>query len=225
MQQNALFILLIYESERGFIMYTYKCRVCDEGIVKENGDVYTCDSCGCIYTEYHINKMNPIEEDAPKKVFDVSADPDILYCENIYLSAVDAVKKSRDENTLIWSANRFAMIPGYKDSAELRDKCLKAAEIKRKDELYFKAIHLISQELIPSLREAREILFKIKGFRNADELIIECENDILYFASKSLINSPDYRNFESAIKNFESLGNWRDSEEIVKRYRVSAMIV
>ena len=101
--------------------------------------------------------------------------------EGIYDEATETMEVAESQEEYEEAAELFESISHYKDSAERAKKCRENAEIARKDAVLAEAeatVENFTSELIDDYEEAIKLLKQIPGWKNADELIIKCDQKI-----------------------------------------------
>lgn len=98
--------------------------------------------------------------------------------EGIYGSAVRLMDSADSEEKFKKAADIFKTVNGYRDSATLAAKCLEKAEIMRKDGIYESAKSKMSKSGIKDFESARTVFKSIPGWKDADEMVLECEKKI-----------------------------------------------
>ncbi len=98
---------------------------------------------------------------------------EITRLDSVYTKAYGIMKSAQNnENALKTAAGMFSSISDYKDSAELAEKCLQDAETARKDYILFMAKSNMVGNNIAAYENAVNILESIKGWKDADDLIV-----------------------------------------------------
>ena len=108
--------------------------------------------------------------------------------EGIYNVATDMMNDAETENAYLAAAEEFLTIPECKNSKELADKCKENAEIARKDAILAGAeeyIRNFKSDSIDDYEDAISLLKQIPGWKNADDLIIECNKKIEEIRAKA----------------------------------------
>lgn len=95
-----------------------------------------------------------------------------------YSEAVEAMNTANSEKGYIEASKLFAGLGDYKDSAELKNKCLENAEIPKKDGLLSKAKNLMESATLYSFTRAVSLLKKIPGWKNSDKMLSDCLKEI-----------------------------------------------
>ncbi len=98
--------------------------------------------------------------------------------ENIYNGIVSRMSVATKSDEFAEAAEQFNQILDYKDSADLQKECRQKAEDTKKDEILSQAEYQMVFNLISSQNAAIELLQSIPGWKNADELIEECNKKI-----------------------------------------------
>ncbi|MGN1480319.1 TIR domain-containing protein, partial [Porcipelethomonas sp.] len=128
----------------------------------------------CIYVNATnaYNKQNYTHASDIFKTIPGYKDSDEMAKECLYLFG-----KYRFEKKIYSDAERtFNKIPDYKDSKKLAEQCHEKVENASKDETLNEAAELMKYSGKADNIKALEKLNSIKGWKNADELIKECEN-------------------------------------------------
>ena len=89
---------------------------------------------------------------------------------------MNIAKSKEDIRTAI---SIFTSLNGYKDSNELKEKCIEKEDGVHKDELLNKAVSRMAENTVEAYADAIALLSNIKGWKNADELKRECEEKSL----------------------------------------------
>ena len=105
--------------------------------------------------------------------------------EEIYNKAKNAMAQNTTEIGYKGAAQLFESIADYKDASILAKKCYEKAEIARKDGILNKAKNEMNGEIASYYEYAIKLLESISGWKNADELIIECKNKIEELKAKA----------------------------------------
>ena len=91
--------------------------------------------------------------------------------EGIYSQAVNSMSSAKTEGDYKAVAQKLNSISHYKDSQKLVEECLEKAEIARKDAVLSEAREKIARNRIETLEVSVKLLEKIKGWKNADEML------------------------------------------------------
>ena len=105
--------------------------------------------------------------------------------EEIYNKAKNAMAQNTTEIGYKGAAQLFESIADYKDASILAKECYEKAEIARKDGILNKAKNEMNGEIASYYECAIKLLESISGWKNADELIIECKNKIEELKAKA----------------------------------------
>ena len=89
---------------------------------------------------------------------------------NAYNGAKNAMTSAKTEEDFKKAADQFKVISEFEDSAALAEECLEKAEIVRKDTILFSAKKIMSDGELGDFMQAVELLEKIPGWKDADEL-------------------------------------------------------
>ena len=129
-------------------------------------------------------------------------------------------------------------IRSWKNANELIKECEKGieqlkikAENDHKDKILNDAKEKMCYSSIENYREAIDILKNIHGWKNADELIIKCQNSIerihieaenerkdkILNDAKSKMNSPTIENFQEAVVWLKQISGWKNANELIKK--------
>ena len=105
--------------------------------------------------------------------------------ERIYVNAIDAMNSANGSIDFDEIEKIFISISGYKDSDLLAKECQEKAEIvlrekekKRKDAILDKAKEKMSFESVVDYEDTIKLLESISGWRDSEQLILECKNKI-----------------------------------------------
>ncbi len=96
----------------------------------------------------------------------------------IYNDALNVMNAANTEDAYKSTANKFKSISGFKDAAELAEKCREKAEICRKEAMYSSAKSKMSGEKVAHYQKAIQIFKTISGWKDTDEQIIICQRKI-----------------------------------------------
>ena len=96
----------------------------------------------------------------------------------IYNDAVNTMNRADSEEAYRSAADSFRGISGFKDADALAENCLNRAELLRKDTSYASAKAKMTGESATSYEEAIHIFKTIPGWKDADELIVLCQQKI-----------------------------------------------
>lgn len=98
--------------------------------------------------------------------------------ESIYNQACDMMRRAGTEEQYKYIASSFDQIAGYRDAEDKAIECREMAETVRKDNIYNAAVNKMSQRLIDAYVSALHMLEKISGWKDADDLILVCQQKI-----------------------------------------------
>ncbi len=99
--------------------------------------------------------------------------------QSIYNKALHIMNSEEStEEDLIHASKLFDSIKDFEDSAELSKKCLEKAENSRKDSVIEEAKKYMLKKNITDFEYAITSLKTISGYKNSDELIAECMQNI-----------------------------------------------
>ncbi len=96
----------------------------------------------------------------------------------VYTKAKKDIYEARMASTCQNVAGVFESISKYKDSASLAKACYEKAESMRKDDILSRGKSEMSIDVISNYQSAIRIFQTIPGWKNADELISVCQNNI-----------------------------------------------
>ena len=96
----------------------------------------------------------------------------------IYNNGVKAMNAAATESAYKSAAATFKTIPGFKDADALADRCLEQAEICRKDAIYQSARSQMTGHGVLGYESAIESFRSILGWKDADALVLTCQNKI-----------------------------------------------
>ena len=96
----------------------------------------------------------------------------------IYNKATDNMESANTEGEFKAAAKKFESIHGFKDTDEKRQQCLEKAEDSRKNAIYDSAIKDMSVDTIKYYEDAIGRFESIRGWRDAEQKIIECRDRI-----------------------------------------------
>ncbi len=97
-----------------------------------------------------------------------------------------AVEKMNTEADYIQARELFREIEGFKDAAELAEKCAGLAEEQHKEQIYKKGIGLMLENDEASFEEAKEVFNTILGYEDSKEMIIRCEQELKEIKEKEI---------------------------------------
>ena len=97
---------------------------------------------------------------------------------NGYNEALSLFNSANSEEQFNEAAEKFRALGEYKDSADKLDRCLRSAEVCRKESLYNKASTLFEGGTPKDISEALEIFRTIEGWKNTEEMIKSCEQTL-----------------------------------------------
>lgn len=134
----------------------------------------------------------------------------------IYNNAVKKMKAADSESSHKSAADIFKTIPGFKDADFLAERCLKRAEICRKDAVYASAKSKMTGEKAASYEEAIGVFKTISGWKDADEQIYACQKKIEEIKAKA--------EAERLEKERQAEIARKEAERIAKRNKKIAII-
>ena len=76
------------------------------------------------------------------------------------------------------AAELFKKLKSHRDAEQMVEACYEKAEILRKDIILYNAIQCMGDNDIPAYEQARDELEGLRGWRNANDLIVECAERI-----------------------------------------------
>ena len=180
-----------------------------------------------------------------KSKLDQAASENENFLENKRLDGIytDATTKERigtSESDFLSAAKLFESILSYKDSVERAKQCrekaerareeakrmAEEAELQRKMSIYQDGCAKLQSGDIETVFRAKELFRSTSGFKDAAEKIIECDREIerlrlarresIYVAAcNALQNGKTESDVSKARKDFELLGDYKDSKEKV----------
>lgn len=171
----------------------------------ENGEAYL----GKLMTELHVRKQVELK-DLPE-IFDENSNYQkaVRYgseTAKAELQGYIAFINTRNENTRLDKAytqakkamslaknvyeyqgasRQFQKLSNYQDAAYLAKKCLELAEIAKKDDIYDEAKEKMKRATVTGYSAAIPLFKKIPGWRDADELIVTCNQKIDELTAKA----------------------------------------
>ncbi len=98
--------------------------------------------------------------------------------DELYNLALNLMKNTRDEVDYLEAAEHFRTLSGHKNSESLMRQCLEFAEAAGKDAILEIASNKMTANTIRPYTEAIELLESIRGWKDADERILECHQEI-----------------------------------------------
>lgn len=103
----------------------------------------------------------------------------------LYKNFVTLMNSAKTEQDFKTAAASFRTIKKYRDSADLAEKCEEKAEITRKDTKLASAKNKMNYLLVDYYEEAIELLKSIPGWKDADELVVKCEETLVEIKEKA----------------------------------------
>lgn len=159
--------------------------------------------------------------------------------ENIYLQAQNILKESDDINELKEAITLFQSVLSWKNSEEQIKKCTnKINQIegqkqkeKANEKCYSQAQNILkASDDINELKEAIILFQSILSWKDSSEKVGEVQNKIVQLENKYdeiylnainiLHNTNSIMQFKKALSMFESIRNWKDSEEQIRKCKV-----
>lgn len=169
--------------------------------------------------EDQIRSIKEVEEN--KKKQSVYERAEALISENTIDSLNEAI-------------NLFGSIYDYSDSQyriaecnELIDTIHETAENNRKQDIYDRAMSLMSKDTDESIKEARDLFVSIVGFKDSESKVLECderaeqlknqriinEKESIYQRAEELLLSKEIKQINEAVVLFASLGEFEDASK------------
>jgi len=141
--------------------------------------------------------------------------------ENAYNAAVKSMNDANNEDSYKKAASKFESILNYKDSEQLKIKCLDLAENSRKEAIYVPAVNLMENAKTEESYKAAASKFEsIINYRDSEQLKIKCldlaENcrkEVIYEAATIDMNTGNHK---EAISKFESIIDYKDSAALIE---------
>lgn len=138
-----------------------------------------------------------------------------------YIAAVEKMNNSVDEEQFLEAASAFDLVPDFKDSAELKNKCRERAEEARKTAIYNAGLELYNHTYHVEIRKSAELFKQIPGFKDADELLASVEEkaetvrkDAFVKNCRLGLNDHDIENMNRAIEGLRAMNGWRGADEL-----------
>ncbi len=135
----------------------------------------------------------------------------------IYTEALRLMNTAHSEKQFKDAANTFKTIIDYKDAQSLEQQCLDKAKIAQKDAIYFFAKQKMEENDIESLEVAIQKCEIISGWKDSDNLIIECKSKIetikekIYNESKEIMRTAKYSvELDKAVELLTRIIDYRD---------------
>ena len=111
-----------------------------------------------------------------------------------YKFALGLMRGGKTASDFTNAANVFDEMPGYRDSEILRSQCLEKAQEIEKDEIYNKAIFLMSGNKVDDYKNAVSEFEKIKDYKDSAQKIEFCNNKIEeIIAPKAIVEKEEPR--------------------------------
>lgn len=98
--------------------------------------------------------------------------------EKAYTQAKKAMSLAKNVYEYQEASRQFQKLSNYQDAADLAKKCLKLAESAKKDDIYDEAKEKMKRATVTGYSAAIPLFKKIPGWRDADELIVTCNQKI-----------------------------------------------
>lgn len=105
--------------------------------------------------------------------------------EGIYNQALNAMSSATNEFKFKQVAKEFKAIKEFKNAAELAEKCFEKAEEARKNNILSIAKDNMQYLLADYYEETIKLLKSIPGWKDADELVIKCEETLSEIKAKA----------------------------------------
>ncbi len=141
--------------------------------------------------------------------------------ENAYNAAVKSMNDANNEYSYKRAASKFESILNYKDSEQLKIKCLDLAENSRKEAIYVSAVNWMENSKTEESYKATASHFKsIIDYKDSEQLRTNCldlaENcrkEAIYEAATIDMNAGNHK---EAISKFESIIDYKDSTALIE---------
>ncbi|MBE6755573.1 MAG: tetratricopeptide repeat protein [Ruminococcaceae bacterium] len=170
------------------------------------------------------NHLESIKEKADKRKLIFGFSRQCEQIEKKYENATSFIRKADKEKkdpfyiqyaakTYERARNLFESLGGYLDSEELAKECKEKFDDMPKEKIRFEAENKMNQTELSQYFEAKELLEKISGWKDADELLLRCEQLIeerqAIIESKKEENAQLIKAVNTAKKLFSCYGNKR----------------
>lgn len=96
----------------------------------------------------------------------------------IYNNATEVMKEATNEESFRDAAMKFESIKEFKDSKELAERCFEQAETYRQNVIYAQAKEHMASTTSITCRKAIAEFQSIPGWKDADQLLAECQNKV-----------------------------------------------
>ena len=140
-----------------------------------------------------------------------------------YQKALAAMNSAKTEEDFKNAEKLFSNVDGnYKDSKQLRQKCLEQAEEMRKLEAYNMALEAFESAVaVEQYQEAEELFKNLEGYKDsvtlAEKCVIEADalrKDAILSMAKEDMSFKNEVGYTSAIRQLEAIPGWKDADEL-----------
>lgn len=136
--------------------------------------------------------------------------------ERTYAAALSIMKQAKSPQELKKAADGFGCISTYKDAEALKNQCLET--------IYAQACDTMSRAALEStLKELSNVFGLIWEYKDSAELqkaclekAEDCRKDAIYRFAVSQMKKAEIPEYEEAIKNFETIQEWKDAKEQIR---------
>lgn len=139
-----------------------------------------------------------------------------------YIAALARFSSSADWRAYLALAEEFRALDTYRDSAQLYDRCIKAASAPAYREIR-ETLNAKEDKTVEDYREAVRVLALIQDYSDAREFMRVCNvraNVLLYDRALALVTNSDATTDEigQAVEIFRDIKSFRNCRELLERY-------
>ena len=139
-----------------------------------------------------------------------------------YIAALARFSSSADWRAYLALAEEFRALDTYRDSAQLYDRCIKAASAPAYREIW-EALNAKEDKTVEDYREAVRVLALIQDYSDAREFMRVCNvraNVLLYDRALALVTNSDATTDEigQAVEIFRDIKSFHNCRELLERY-------
>lgn len=138
----------------------------------------------------------------------------------IYSSAISKMERAATESDYIDAAEIFELVKGFRDAEEKASNCRDKAKLIKEEvaqKQYQYACQLMDNARTEAdYKEASLKFEKIKGYNDADERFVECNNNARYISAVHKMETADsVASFVATATMFESIISFKDSDALL----------
>lgn len=162
------------------------------------------------------------DEESAKKVGQLLLD---LKSRPIYEEALDILNNASKMKDCDYAKAEFEKIIGYKDAKEQITRCqTKKEEIR--DIKYTSLVKKYETALTTfDFQEIKDEFREIEDYKDASSYMEECEMNIKYLRAVDLAETCEISNMEEAIRRFEKLDGFKDSNQKIKEVNENIALI